>query len=252
MRWGQRGRGLAPLGLVAGLALGGCLGFGGDEPPVVEPAPAPTAARTDAPDSDADRPSPTPASPKPAVPQSEQAGAIDGGADDPALRPSAEWSMITRRRSADGALVEFVPRGQTATTWTKMASVTRAVLGEPASAAKVRRYLFQPYRERCADISVEVLAQNPPDGGDLMDEAVLVCEGFDRDGLPESVNARRHEMLYVEVRATRTGYETFQFTWHHDSIPAREYRRSALFEGEARAWRTGMEAALRQMTAPQS
>lgn len=219
--------------LAAMLLLGGCLGFGGDEAPTAEaPSPAPQASASGS------------SGPQPATPEAT--------ADDGALAPTADWTMVTRRRGEDGALMEFVPRGQTAADWTKMASVTRAVLGQPASAAKVRQYLYQPYRERCAEVTVEVLTQKPAETGDLIDEAVLVCAGFDRTGLPDNVNAKRHELLYVEVRATRTGYETFQFAWHHDSIPARDYRHSALFEGEARAWRTGMEEALRRGAAPAS
>ncbi|MBP5855826.1 hypothetical protein KAJ83_02315 [Marivibrio halodurans] len=160
--------------------------------------------------------------------------------------------MITRRQGEDGALIEFIPQGETAATWTKMASVTQARLGAPASAMKVRRYLFQPLRERCADATVEVLSQSPPGVGDVRDEAVLICEGFDRTGLPAAINTKRHSLLYVDARATRTGYETFQFTWHHDSIPARTYRESPLFDGEARAWRRGMEQALTGAQAPGS
>ncbi|MEQ8601854.1 MAG: hypothetical protein RIB45_00945 [Marivibrio sp.] len=223
--------------LFAAVLLTGCLGFGGEEAPrgaaptqqaALAPA-APHQAETDAPS-----PAPT-------------------GADDPALRPTQDWALVTRRADDNGALIEFTPKGQGPESWTKMASATRAVLGEPASATKVRRYIFEPYRERCAEAAVEVLARKPPTSGDLAEEAVLICKGFDRSGLPAHIQAKPHAMLYLVVTATRNGYETFQFAWHHDTIPARAYRLSPLFDGEARAWRTGIQEALRramQATSP--
>lgn len=224
------------LFLPMALLLGGCLGFGGGDAP-------PGAA------SDSSVPSAEVQAPKPATPAPDPASDTDPPS---ALSPTSDWTMITRRQSEDGALIEFIPQGETAATWTKMASVTQARLGAPASAMKVRRYLFQPLRERCAESTVEVLSQTPPGGGDVRDEAVLICEGFDRTGLPATINTKRHSLLYIDARATRTGYETFQFTWHHDSIPARDYRQSPLFDGEARAWRNGMEQALTRGQTPGS
>ena len=235
----RRARHLAGAAIIGAL-VSGCLGFGGDDaPPAAQPATTQQAAPAQ-PQAAAPAPAPSPAPTR---------------ADDPALQPTQDWVLVTRRADDRGALIEFTPKGQGPDGWTKMASATRAVLGEPASATKVRRYIFEPYRTRCADAAVEVLARKPPTTGDLGEEAVLLCEGFDRAGLPAEIQAKANAMLYLVVTATADGYETFQFAWHHDTIPARAYRSSPLFDGEARAWRTGMQDALRramQATSPSS